>query len=139
MKHPDDDTLLKYTLETLEDDKAVQVKEHLRECIVCQEKIDRLNEEMRVIGGYESPLEPREYPLRLRRKGSFTGLFKAAAILTLGFISGYLVSEVSRGRLPVNVVPQILVTKSAESLTDGFFKCEQVDIDFELRYKQISK
>ena len=127
MSHPNEDQLLKLVLELLDADETRQIEEHLTKCEPCRQRMEELQHQTEMIGSIEPEIEREFYPLPVIKRVRSMTLFKAAALIIIGFLAGYGASQLSQPE-PVNVVPQrIQVTSDEGSVTD-FTVCESVDL-----------
>ena len=126
MKHIAEETLLKSSLRLLENGEEARVQMHLSQCDECRNKYFVMKQENEIIGSIDPPFEMEAPPLPRAKRISFMPLFKAAAILAVGFLTGYLVNEWARSA-PVNVIPQNLMPKAQVTTTVDYVSCE-VDV-----------
>ncbi len=127
MSHPNEDQLLKLVLALLNADETRQIEEHLTECEPCRQRLEELQVQTEMIGSIEPEIDREFYPLPVIKRFRSVTLFKAAALILIGFLAGYGASQFSQSE-PVNVVPQrIQVTSDEGSVTD-FTVCESVDL-----------
>jgi hypothetical protein len=127
MIHLDDDTLLKFTLETLDAAEDSLAREHLLGCQLCREKHDRLQSEIRRLSNIEMRVE-QVTPPRLPRRFRFLAVAsRAAAILVVGFLAGYLTAELSDPIRPTPV-QQRLIPRRLTTPSSGYVPCQAVDV-----------
>jgi hypothetical protein len=126
MNHFEDDIILKFVLETLDDDKTAVIKKHLMECEICSAKFNKTKKQIEVISSYNSEVEDVYYPLP-KRNNTFNVWLKRAAVLIIGFIGGYITSVLSQPD-QITVVEQHLITKTPAVSVIHFNSCPNVDI-----------
>ncbi len=125
MNHIDQDTLLKLTMGLLEPVTDQQVMEHIMQCPECMQSYITAKSQADMLGSYQPEFEVPKFPLPSAKIRRFTPLLKIAAILTIGFLTGFVFSEMTSTE-PVLVVQQTLVSKP-EVRTAGYTHCHQVD------------
>ena len=126
MKHISEDILLKSTLKLLENGEEASVQMHLSQCDECRNRYFQVKQENEIIGSFDPQFEVEVPPLPKAKKITFMPLLKAAAILAIGFLTGFLVNEWARPN-PVNVIPQNIMTKAQVTTTVDYVTCE-VDV-----------
>jgi len=130
-EHVDQDTLLKLALDTLEPVTKQKVQDHLDGCGRCRTLFGEIEETMRAIGGVRLHVPVEIPPLPTARPRSMFWM-RAAAILFVGFLLGFIASESLRSP-PVEVVQQQIVPRSPEVPRAAFISCEEVDLSFRIR------
>jgi anti-sigma factor RsiW len=130
-RHASQDTLLKFALDTLEPPAKTRVQAHLDGCSRCQKELADVQETMRTIEcvNVEMPVEIPPLPTARPRS---TFWMRAAAILFVGFLLGFVAAE-SRRSPTVAVVQQQILPRSPEIQTAEFISCEEVDLSVNLR------
>jgi hypothetical protein len=127
MKHHfDEDTLLKYQLELLEDEEMADVKDHINFCESCNSKLDEIKIEINILSSYDPDLEDVQITV-IRKTRNYTTWLKSAAVLLIGFVTGYSTSVFLQPNQIV-VVSQYLNTNKSNILFDEFTVCPSVDI-----------
>jgi hypothetical protein len=126
MNHPDDDTLLKLVLETLDDVDVAPLREHLSACRGCTEKKERIEAEVGRLRGIAVRVEGVAPRLPRGRRVLLVAV-GAAAILVVGFFSGYLTAELSNPIRP-SPVQQRLIPASPVASSTGYISCQAVDL-----------
>jgi anti-sigma factor RsiW len=126
MIHPDEDTLLKLVLETLDEAAAGQAVEHLAACEPCRAIFNRLKADTVLLGSFDPPLAISVPPLPKAKMVSLKPFLRAAAILIIGFSAGFLASEWSRPQAVV-VVEQSLVTHAPPD-SIAYAACDQTAV-----------
>ncbi|MBL1213634.1 MAG: hypothetical protein D8M61_09840 [Ignavibacteriae bacterium] len=126
MKHIVEDTLLKYQLELLEGEELVNVKNHLTLCETCRLKLDKIKSELELISSYDPEVEDVHIPIAKKRRSSTLWL-RRAAVLLVGFVSGYSTSLYLQPDQVV-VVSQYLNTNKTNISFDDYTFCPSVDI-----------
>jgi len=127
MNHPDKDKILKYVLDVLDTDEIQSVTKHLEECEACRSELRKVKEEVDTISKFDPVIELEPSPVLKIKKSVFIRILKVAAILVIGFFSGYLASETMRSK-PVNVVEQHLIVKAPETSIIKYIPASVVDI-----------
>jgi anti-sigma factor RsiW len=129
MIHPDEDTLLKLVLETLDEPAAGQAAEHLAACEPCRAIFDRFKAEAALLGSFDPPLEISAPPLPRAKIVSLKSFLRVAAILIIGFSAGFLAREWTRPQAVV-VVEQSLVTHAPPD-SIAYAACDQTAVKAE--------
>lgn len=127
MKHPDENTLLKYVLELLESEEETLVKIHIEKCENCKEKYKQIKDGTNLLKGFDPEIETGNMSLPVKKEFIFSFWLKAAAILLIGFILGYY-TAIQINSKEVNVVEQNLISKPFSNPANEFTPCEQVDL-----------
>lgn len=127
MNHPDSDTILKFALETLEAEEHASVGDHLGSCAVCGRVLDDIREDIKLISGLKPETGTHVISMPPPRRSYLVPVFRAAAILIAGVLTGYYLSESSRSG-PVTVVQQRLEPVPAITSVNGFAACDVIDI-----------
>jgi anti-sigma factor RsiW len=129
MTHIDEDTLLKSVLEILDEPEETTVRDHLSSCAGCRQKLSELQRNIAALGAVDFPVikeTPRQMakttPLSLR-------VLRAAAVLAVGFLGGYVTAELSNPGQPI-VVAQNFVPAPVAAPVTQYVSCEQVDISY---------
>jgi anti-sigma factor RsiW len=107
MMHIDDDTLLKFVLETLDEPDNATVREHLSSCPLCSGKRLELQREVGSLASVDlqvDAVEPPRLPQRSRRS---MVIARFAAVLAVGFVAGYLMAELSAPQTTTTVGQQL--------------------------------
>jgi anti-sigma factor RsiW len=126
MTHLDDDTLLKFHLEMLDPSDDSRVREHLSACRQCREREKKIQADVGRLSEIEMHLDEAAPPPLLRRARFFTVAARAAAMLAVGFLAGYMTAEVANP-VPPNTVQQRLVPARIAAPPSGYFPCQAVD------------
>ena len=127
MTHPDEDTLLKFVLETLDEPDHSIVRTHLSVCRECQEIQKRLVSEvtrLQSVGVHVDVPAPPGLPHRWRFP---LAVSRWAAVLAAGFLLGYLTANISA---PLRTIPvqQRLAPTPDGGDTSLFISCKPVDV-----------
>ena len=128
MIHLDEDLLLKYALELLDDKEESTIREHLTKCDQCKKSHESITNHIELIGSIEPDIKPEIIPLPKKKLKIPEQFIRAAAILIIGFFIGYLTANLAHP-VKVNVVKQNLITKTIMYPIESFRMCEQVDLD----------
>jgi hypothetical protein len=126
MKHFDEDTILKFSLEILDDEEAQKVRNHLSECEICTAVFDDLENQNKLIASYNPKLKNLYVPIS-KKQNTYSVWFKRAAILLIGFLLGYYTSTILQPE-QITVVEQNLVSKSPQNTSTNFTVCPFIDI-----------
>ena len=126
MNHFDEEILLKYSLEILNENKVLLIKNHLIECDACTSKLNEAKKQLQVIGSFD-PMIENNNSLVPKRNNALSVWVKRAAVLIIGFIAGYATSVLSQTD-QVTVIAQNLITKSPTVSINDFTSCQKVDI-----------
>ncbi len=127
MSHPDEDTLLKYTLETLDAAGVSLIRQHLLDCRVCREEQEKIEAELRRLRGIAVPVGDAAAPPLPPRSRALLVTARAAAIL-VAFLAGYLTAELSSPPHPAVPVQQRLIPAGPTGPSSGYVSCRPVDI-----------
>lgn len=126
IQHFDEDTLLKYKLELLEHEELADVKNHLTICQTCKSKIDEITAEIDLMSSYDPEVEEVYSPVTKNRK-NYSVWLKRAAVLLVGFVTGYSTSVYVQPDHVV-VVGQYLNTAKANDVITDYTVCPSIDI-----------
>lgn len=126
MKHFDENTILKFSLEILDDDESQKVRNHLSECEICSVTLNSIEKQNKLITGYNPQIESVFVPINKLKINRSTWL-KRAAILIIGFLLGYTTSFFFQPA-KVLVVEQFSISKSPQVNSTVFSVCPNVDI-----------
>jgi len=127
MMHIDDDTLLKFVLETLDEPDNGTVRDHLSLCPICSGKRLELQREVRSLASVDFQVDavvPPRLPQRSRRSMM---IVRFAAVLAVGFVAGYIMSEVSAPQTTTTVGQQLRPAPVAAPITRPA-PCSAIDI-----------
>ena len=127
MTHPDDDTLLKFVLETLDGPDNVIVRKHLSACKECQESWQRISRELTRLESVTFHVDVPAPPGLPHRWRLPLEVSRWAAVLAAGFLLGYLTANIST---PLQTMPvQQRLTPTLEGGdTSMFISCKAVDV-----------
>ena len=127
MNHVDGDTLLKYVLETLDEQTEAAVRDHVSVCDRCSRAAGKLQAEVQRMAGIEIRMSDAAPPPLPRRFRILQSASRMAAVLAVGFLFGYLTAEVSNPPLRVPVQQRLIPTVVARNDTD-YVPCEATDV-----------
>lgn len=105
MNHIDDDRLLEYALKTRNDpDFTGEIERHISECESCRAALVRIQNELVFLASVEfkDEIPPCEIP---RSSSIWTGVLKAATLIVLGLVGGYVMASLDRSDGPVVLPP----------------------------------
>ncbi|MFB0515912.1 MAG: hypothetical protein ACETWG_04830 [Candidatus Neomarinimicrobiota bacterium] len=131
MNHLDNDLLLKYVLQLLDDRDATHVRTHLDACPECSTRLAELEADTRLLGALEPRIEPSFPPLAASKPASVPAVLKLAAAFVCGCLLGFFVSE-WRNPGSVQIVEQHLVPQSPPAQISQFYPTEQLELAIEL-------
>ena len=123
MHHPDKDQILKFVLNTLENEESESVDKHLSECNECRQMHSEMKIETDIIAGFDPTFRIEAPPFINSNKRNLSLLFRIAAVLLIGFFLGYSASFISQTPFR-NVIPHYLSYKAHQSVEINFFVCE---------------
>ena len=126
MTHPNDDKLLEFVLETLEETDYLVVRAHLLECKQCRDLQQKLQNQVERLGSIDMHIdipEPSSFPRTLRHAAAW----KWAAVLAAGFLLGFLTAQLSDNAHPIPV-PQRLIPIEAQTSSAGYVPCQALDL-----------
>jgi hypothetical protein len=127
MIHLDDDTILKYIIDTLDETERSAALDHISTCDYCRQEADRVRGDMERMSAFQLRVG-RVKPPPLRRSFNPLGVIaKVAAILAVGFLLGYVVAEMSTS--PVSIpVPERLLLSSGNGYEPKYAPSEATDV-----------
>ncbi|MFC2150385.1 hypothetical protein ACFLQV_02660 [Calditrichota bacterium] len=129
MIHLTEDQLLKLSLETISESEANEFQTHLNNCEECTSIYEQIKYENALIETLNyAGLKPVNIPLRPTKKSFSSAIMKLAAILIIGFVSGYFTAKFV-GLEPLVVSPGQIKSSSQISSYTGFYNCEPVDLE----------
>ena len=128
MNHPDEDMLLQYVLETLDEAGAREVRVHIDACAACRHTCVTMESQVQQMGSATFPVDIPSLPLpRSMRRTHAMFILRAAATLIVGFMLGYATALMSRpekeivtGQQYTPTVPRVSISRPTP--------CEQVDL-----------
>ncbi len=117
MKHIDEDRLLEYALNTIDDaDERGEIESHLEECGECRSRLEIIGEDLDFIGSLKPDLNNAIPKTTTRKRKYLYGMIRAAALIVFGFVIGLAVSGGSE-RADVYVTPcYVRLSPPADSL-----------------------
>lgn len=125
MKHFDENTILKYLLEVLDENDSQSVKNHLSECDICLSILNDLKKQNELITSYNPKIENVYVPIN--KKNNYPVWLKRAAILIIDFLLGYYTSTLLQPE-QITIVEQFSVSKSLQVTSTNFTICPFIDI-----------
>ncbi len=97
MIHISEDQLLEYALEACDENERLKIEEHIESCERCSEALNRIRQDIDLIGSIRPTKSPMAQPVPASQRGSFvSSLLRVAAILAIGFVIGYSTSSITR-------------------------------------------
>jgi len=130
MTHPDNDTLLRYALETVEAAERETLTTHIAGCPECSRALREITDDLALISGSlpDSSLPTADVPsIPVLRYVHVRAIFRAAAVVAVILLGGYLVIG-PPGEVSVTVVPQRYTPPAVVIPSGEFAPCEAVDI-----------
>ncbi len=128
MIHYNEDLLMKYALDLLDDNEESTIREHLTMCDQCRKQHESIKSHVELIGSIEPDIKPEIIPLPKKKLKIMEQWIRVAAILIIGFFIGYLTANFAHP-VKVHVVKQNLITKTILYPSESFRTCEKVDLD----------
>ena len=126
MQHYNEDNLLKYQLELLDGDELINLRTHLDSCQLCQTKLADIKNDVELISSYDPDINDVQIPIIKNRK-SYAVWLKRAAVLLVGFVTGYSTSVFVQPDHVV-VVGQYLNTAKTNAVMTDYTVCPSIDI-----------
>jgi hypothetical protein len=127
MTHPNDDRLLEFVLQTLEESEYSVVRAHLLECEQCRDLQRKLQSQVERLGSIDMQIDMAE-PSRLPgTPRQFVAAWRWAAVLAAGFLVGFLTARLSDNAHPI-AVPQRLIPAEAPTPSSGYVTCQALDL-----------
>lgn len=127
MGHLTETELLNLALETASNSDMIAHQTHLENCEECQNRLEVVQNDLEKIKNIEIPVTPPQIPDPWRRNKIWINLAKSAAVLLIGFWTGFMThyfgSQPKALTKPLRFVPQNQVT-----LENNFFICENIDL-----------
>jgi hypothetical protein len=108
--HLSDDTLLQCCLNLLEPVEVRLADEHIKVCDSCRKRYEVIQAETLLLGTVRGDAPAPPLPARSYSSVFMRTLLRAAALLLLGFLTGFGTSRWTT-REPINVVPSYLLTQ----------------------------
>jgi len=135
MKHIEEDRLLEYALETRPDDEDRKtIEAHLAECQQCRDALEKIRDELTIIGSIRPDVTPFPVQSSNKRKSIVPALLKAAALVIFGAVTGFgLAAQISTEQ--VSILPRYEIQSSSNSSLQERASREATRVDFSL-YKQ---
>ena len=127
MNHIDDDALMKIALQLFEEGEEAAFHEHISACNDCRARLARIQQDIELIGSLEPRIEKPFIPLPRARGLRIHAWFRVAALILIGFASGYGVSQLSDDQI-VCVVPYRVHLSLPLQEYPSFNYCESVDM-----------
>ncbi len=130
MTHPDNDTILRYALETIDGAEREDLKGHIGGCPDCSRVLEEISLDLAMISrsGPSTVIPPARLPaIPVLRSFTARAAFRAAAVITLILLGGYLLIGPGDGAR-VTVVPQRFTPPAVVVPAGEFAPCEAVDI-----------
>lgn len=126
MEHLTEDALTKAVLEVLDESEQAAGQQHLSSCPDCRSRFEDLKQQTTALGSVQLNLPLPALPLPLKRGFRAGMALRIAAVLVLGFLIGYLTSDLSQP-CQTNVIPQYLQPVTEQQSGLNFVACEPVD------------
>jgi hypothetical protein len=127
MTHPNDDRLLEFVLQALEETDSSEVRAHLLKCEQCRDLRRKLQSQVERLGRIDMQIDIPE-PSRLPgTQSQFGAVWRWAAVLAAGFLLGFLTAQLSDNAHPIPV-PQRLIPAQAPTSSSGYVSCQALDL-----------
>jgi anti-sigma factor RsiW len=128
MIHPDDDALLRFLLETDEEEERPSLERHLEACPQCRERFAKIRRETDMLAGFDPDLPPLRVPMPKGPRLVWRRLSPMAAALVVGIALGYGLSRITAAP-DRTVVASYLTRFPAPGPVTDFVVCESVDLE----------
>jgi hypothetical protein len=120
MTHPEEDKLLEYALEIIDDhDELARIENHLNECPTCTTLLRKIKNDIKIIADIQPVSQIIPVPGSRQSNGKISAIFKIAAVFIFGIFVGYGASMLAKNR-PVPVSPAY-ITLSPQSDSLGLY------------------
>ena len=127
MNHIDDDVLMKMALQLLEEGEEAVLHKHLFVCNDCRVRLERIQQDIELVGSLEPRIERPFIPLPRARGLRITAWLRVAALLFAGFVIGYGVSLLSDDQV-ICIVSHRVYSSRPQQAYPNFRYCESVDM-----------
>ena len=127
MNHYDDDILLKFVLEILDEQETTEVKDHISQCEQCQQRLEDIRKQTELIGNLDLDIKAPEIPLPTTKRIPMIRFLRAAAMILIGFSVGFGMAKMS-SKEQVNIIPQRFQVTAAPDTFMFYRVCEPVDL-----------
>lgn len=128
MKHPDEDILIKFHLDLLDEDESSALDEHLDSCDPCRERSRVIRREIKMIGSVDPEMVVPDIGLPVGKRGWWPVGFRVAAILLFGIFVGYGFSRIFEPA-EYQVVPSYQRPSVPARTIEEFSICESVNLE----------
>jgi hypothetical protein len=125
MMHLDEDTLLKFVLETLEGQDRSAVAKHLAKCERCAALKQTLQMRVDRLATIDMDIDVPRAP-RIGAPESHAQTWRWVAVLVVGFLLGYLSAHLSDTERPIPVPQRLTPVRMASP--SGYFACPASDL-----------
>lgn len=130
MKHLDEDLLLKYALELVEDKKEQgDIESHLSACSECRALLRELYSDMDVIGSIKPHRASLDLPVRKSGRIILYSIIRAAALIIFGIAIGYGAANLQSNE-KVSVMPSYVAPVPAPDSLVGTAVSDATKITF---------
>ncbi len=127
MRHPDEDTLLARALDLLEGEEEERVVAHVSLCPSCAGRLEELERDTAMLGELEADIPIPRVDMPARRSLRLARALRIAAVLAVGFVSGYGISFLLRP-VDVTVMPSSRSATTPAHAAGQFTSCESLDL-----------
>ena len=128
MTHIDDQTILRYVIDTLDEEERSAVLGHISACEQCMREAERTRSDVERISGFALHLPKTTPPPLMRRASPLAVIARMAAVLVVGFLLGYVTAEMSNPTVSIPVKERLLVS-SADSHGPGYAPSEATAVN----------
>ena len=126
MNHINDDLILKYALETLDEKEVNFIENHFTDCDECRESLNEIQNEIDLICSFNPEMGETTFSIP-KEKAKLNNWVKWVALLLIGFIAGYSTSSIIP-KSRTTIVEQKLITHTPEISEIQFISCANVDL-----------
>ena len=119
MPHIDENLLLQYALETLDEPERAEVADHLAQCPECLARLQEARDHVSVMGSVAPQVTPIPMPQQEKRRGIMMPLLRTAAVFVFGVFVGWIVSNVTP-RESISVTPSYLAVQAPSDTAELF-------------------
>jgi len=128
MDHINEDQILKFVLELLEDEENTIVNEHISNCLECREEYKKILSDIDELKSLRPEIPVPAFNLPAKKNRKFMKIVRVAAVLLIGFSLGYVTSANTKS-CEVNVVGQYTIAKAPDHDFGRAVFCDGIDTD----------
>jgi hypothetical protein len=128
MHHINEDSLLKYALDIIDDDEEhSEIESHLATCPKCRGRLDIIRSDLDIIGNIEPSRTRLDLPVKRQRPNILYPLLRAAALIIFGIVIGYGAANLQKGE-KVSVSPSYAILAPAPDSLAGVAVSDATEI-----------